>query len=351
VKVGWAAELEGFYLDGVVAFEDLLGLWRQRSGGGLDPGKGRLGQAIVEARHLGAADGETPGSQQQGQPALPGHATVGAVVFAREQGHRLPEEDAPDPTGWRQHAGIGGHLVIEAVDHDVEELHEASARDVVESGLAAQVGQGQALPQPPLHAIVAVVQNRQHGVHKAEQIRPVDALPLLQRRGRQTALAGLQVDSFSPRQLRGKLPQRLLVLGHGPPFVGRRRRTGETHADAPMVAGRHQQEGKEPAWERFGRVAESLVNTATSLLSQENAAAVAAVRQMIAPRPPGTALAEDGQVADLGILVPALGLDLATLLIGDRDQVLFAASTADVTIPVLDDRQMTHRQRHGNPGN
>jgi len=52
-----------------------------------------------------------------------------------------------------------------------------------------------------------------------------------------------------------------------------------------MVPGRYQEEGKEPARQRLGCVAETLVDPATSLLGQEDAAAVAAVRQMITPRP------------------------------------------------------------------
>jgi hypothetical protein len=138
------------------------------------------------------------------------------------------------------------------------------------------------------------------------------------------------------------------VLSHGSALVGRRRRTSEAHADTPMVPGRYQEEGKEPARQRLGCVAETLVDPATSLLGQEDAAAVAAVRQMITPRPPGAGLLEDRQVADFGVLVPALGLDSVPLVFGERYQIFFAAGAADVTVPVLHDRQMAYGQGHVN---
>jgi hypothetical protein len=302
----------------------------------------------VQARHLAVADSETPGSQQEGDSPLPGHAAVGAVILAGKQRHCLPEQNATDPAGRRQRGRIDRHLTLQAVHHDLEELHQASASDIIKTSLAAQVSHGQALPQPPLQPIFAIAQNRQQGVHEVEQIRPVDALPSLQSGGRQDAIAGSQINSFPLRQLRCKFSECLLVIGYGSALVGRRRGTGETHADAPMVAGRYQQEGKEPAREGLGPVAETLVDPATSLLGQEDATAVAAVRQMIAPRPPGTGLLEDRQVADFGVLVPALGLDAAVLLFGERHQVFFAAGAADVTVPILHDRQMTYGQRHVN---
>lgn len=105
------------------------------------------------------ADGEAPGGRQQGQAALPGHAAIGSVVFAGKERRRLAKQDASDPAGWRHRGGIDGHLRVETVYQDLEKLRETPALDFVETGLAAMLRQGQALPQPPLHPIVAIVQN------------------------------------------------------------------------------------------------------------------------------------------------------------------------------------------------
>jgi hypothetical protein len=178
---------------------------------------------------------------------------------------------------------------------------------------------------------------------EAEEIGPQDTLSPLQCRGRQTIAAGWQLHPFPAHQLRGELPQSFFVLDYRPALIGCRRRTGEAHADPPMVAGRHQEEGKKPARKWLGRVSEALVDTATTLFGQENATAVAPVRQMIAPRPPRPALAKERQVADFRICFPSLRFEASPFLIGDGDQILFAATTADVAIPILENRQVTDR--------
>jgi hypothetical protein len=159
----------------------------------------------VQARHFTASDRKTPSGKQEGQPALPGHAAVGAVILAGEQRHRLPEQNATNPAGWRQRGRIGRHLAFQAVHHDLEEFRKSSTPHLIETSLAAKASHGHALPQAPLQPILPIAQNQQQSVHEAEQIRPWDALPSLQGwRGR--AAAGLQIDTFPLRQLRGKFP-------------------------------------------------------------------------------------------------------------------------------------------------
>src|SRR5438094_313721 len=82
-----------------------------------------------------------------------------SAVFAREQGHRLPEQDSSHPAGGWQHGRIGGYFTLQAGAHDLEELAQAFPPDLIEAGLPAEVGQGQAFPQPALHAIAAVAQD------------------------------------------------------------------------------------------------------------------------------------------------------------------------------------------------
>src|SRR5438105_210798 len=88
------------------------------------------------------------------------------------------------------------------------------------------------------------------------------------------------------------------------------------------------------------------MNATAPFFGQENATAIAAVCQVITPRPPRAALAEDGQVTDLRIVFPALGFDAASLVFAQRDQVLFAAGATDMAVPVLHNGEMTHGQGH-----
>jgi hypothetical protein len=145
VKIGRTAELEGFYLDGVIALQDLFRLVGQHPGGGLDLLKRRFRQAIVQARHPALADRETPGGCQERQPSLPSHAAVRSVVFASKESRRLPKQDASNPAGPRNRGRIRGHLGIEAIHHDLQEFDEAASFDVFEASLAAEVRQSEAL--------------------------------------------------------------------------------------------------------------------------------------------------------------------------------------------------------------
>jgi|SRR5579871_1630747 len=183
-------------------------------------------------------------------------------------------------------------------------------------------------------------------MHEAKQVRPIDPLPALERGRRQSALTGPEVDAFALGQLGSKLPHGCLVIGYGASLVGRCGWTREPNTDAPMISRRHEQKREEPARQGFGLVAKPLVDPAPPLLGQKDTTAVAAVCQVIAPRPPRSGFLEDRQVADLRILVPALGLDAATLFFRQRYPVLFATGAADVTIPVLHNRQMAYWQRH-----
>lgn len=50
-------------------------------------------------------------------------------------------------------------------------------------------------------------------MHKAKQVRPIDALSALERGRRQAALAGAEVDAFPLGKLGSKLPYGRLVIG------------------------------------------------------------------------------------------------------------------------------------------
>src|SRR5215469_18801070 len=62
-----------------------------------------------------------------------------------------------------------------------------------------------------------------------------------------------------------------------------------------------------------------------------------------------TVLDERLMAAQVGVAVPALRLDALLLLLGDGDAVFFAAGAANVTVPVLQDRQMMDGDCHDKP--
>src|SRR5262249_49196107 len=80
------------------------------------------------------------------------------------------------------------------------------------------------------------------------------------------------------------------------------------------------------------------------------AAAVGAVVELVAPRPERADTLERSQSAEVPVAVPALRLDALPLLLGDGDLIFLAAGAADVAIPVLQNREMTDRKRHRQPG-
>src|SRR5260370_35506900 len=137
------------------------------------------------------------------------------------------------------------------------------------------------------------------------------------------------------------------MAGDGPALVLGRRGAGKTQADATVGSRGHQHKRKHPAGKRLGLVAVFLVNPATALFAQEDATAILAVIELIVPRPPGAALEEDRQAADLGILFPALGFDSPALLVRNRDDIFLAAIAANMAVPVLPDLQVTDGKRHG----
>src|SRR5262249_32754240 len=114
--------------------------------------------------------------------------------------------------------------------------------------------------------------------------------------------------------------------------------------------GRHKHKRKHATGERLGVVAKLLMNPAAPLLAQKDATAILTIVDLVLPRPPGTALQEDRHAADLRILVPPLGLDAAALFLGNADDILLAAVAADMTVPILHDRQVTNGKRHGLSG-
>src|SRR5262249_22036866 len=121
----------------------------------------------------------------------------------------------------------------------------------------------------------------------------------------------------------------------------------------PVVAGRHQGEGENPAGEGLGVRPEALVDAAAALVAEKQAAAVLVMVQAITLRPPETPgdADEDRPVLEVGLALPALGGDPLVILSGDRNGVFAAAVGAGVTVPVLHDRQVAdwpgHDDFHG----
>ncbi len=182
-------------------------------------------------------------------------------------------------------------------------------------------------------------------------VGPADLQAGLQRGRRRQRAVGLRRQLLALGQAGGELLQRRIVFGQRPALVRRRRRAGVSQADAPVVARRDQHEREQPARQRLRLVAVPLVDAATALLAQEDAAAVGPVVEPPFPRPRRAVTDERGEAAEVLVAVPALGVDALLLLVGDGDEVLLAAGTADVAIPVLQDGEMTDGERHGPTGN
>src|SRR5437660_52002 len=100
-----------------------------------------------------------------------------------------------------------------------------------------------------------------------------------------------------------------------PALVARGRRTGEAHADAPVIADRDQHKGEETAGKRLGLVAEFLMDAAAPLLAEEDAASVLPAVEVITSPPEWTALLEKRPAAKLRIVLPPLCLNAGALLI------------------------------------
>jgi hypothetical protein len=234
---------------------------------------------------------------------------------------------------------VGVHRGLE----ELEQLAQAVAPDVVQAHLPHFGDQGQALAQAQLDGVAAVAEEVEKRLHDAQQVGPVHPLPALERGRRGQGAVGLGLQALAPGQLGRELGQRLVVGGDGPALVAGSRGTGVTYADAPMVARGHQHEWEKPAGERLGLVAEALVDPATTLLAEEDAAAVLAVVEPIPPGPGGAMPREGFVAAEVLVAVPALFLDAAALLVRERNLVLLAAGAADVTVPVLQHRQVADR--------
>jgi len=117
-----------------------------------------------------------------------------------------------------------------------------------------------------------------------------------------------------------------------------------------MVAGRDQHEREQAAGQRLGFVAEALVDAATPFVAEKNAAAVGTVVEPPLARPRRTLADERNMTAEVGVAVPALGLNAFAFLVGDGDDVFLTTGTANMAIPVLQDRQMTDGKRHDQTG-
>ena len=94
---GRAAELQRTDFRRVIALQNVLHLQRHRPARLFHLLKRGFRQPFVQPRHRAGPAREPPRRPQPRRQAVPGRAAVGAVVLAREQGRRLPEQDAADP--------------------------------------------------------------------------------------------------------------------------------------------------------------------------------------------------------------------------------------------------------------
>jgi hypothetical protein len=76
------------------------------------------------------------------------------------------------------------------------------------------------------------------------------------------------------------------MLGQGLAQVPCGRGAGEAQADTPRFTSRHQHQRIQPAGQRLGLAAETLVDETAPLLAQEDAGAVGAVVELKTRRPP-----------------------------------------------------------------
>ncbi len=136
-----------------------------------------------------------------------------------------------------------------------------------------------------------------------------------------------------------------VVFGKRPATVGCRGRTRIAQSNAPLIAHRDEHEGKQPARERLGLVAETLVNPAAALRAEEDAAAVVAVIQLHPPRPRRADALEGCKPAQI-IGLPVLLLDALDLVLGERDAIFLATGAGCVAVPVLHDGEVLDRQGH-----
>src|SRR5262249_20569741 len=178
------------------------------------------------------------------------------------------------------------------------------------------------------------------------QLSPGDALAGLKPRRANHCAIGQRRQSFALGQPVGKLAQLCVMFGEGTSLVRPRRRTGIADADTPVIALRYQHEGKQPARQRLGVVAEALMDAAASLLGEEDTATVRAVVELRAASPDRSCALKGSQPPEVLVAVPALAVNALPFLRGDGDLVFLAAGAADVTVPVLQDREMTDRERH-----
>lgn len=110
-----------------------------------------------------------------------------------------------------------------------------------------------------------------------------------------------------------------------------------------MIADRHQDEWKQTARQRLGSETEALVNPTSTLLAQENTAAVGVSVEKTPLRPEESLVREQRKTLEFSLLRPALGLDAQPFLWGESDLVFLAAVAGNVTVPVLCNGKMTDR--------
>ena len=128
-------------------------------------------------------------------------------------------------------------------------------------------------------------------------------------------------------------------LGHRATRIRRGRRARETHADAPVIACRYEDKGKQPAYEWFGVGSETLLNPAAVGGCQKDARPIWPMSQL----PFLGAFAhwlEPRLGSNLGIVCQIQRLDAMLLFVRDH-HLQPATIAAALTISVLHQRQIS----------
>ena len=252
----------------------------------------------------------------------------------------------PTQPGGGKDRRIDRRLGVGHAAQHVQQFAEARTGDALQLCPLHLPRRRQTLAQPALHRVPTVAQHRDERLHDPQGVGPVEALTAVQVRRSDERSVGLRLEALALGKAIRKDGEVVLVLGHRPALVRRRRRTGEANADAPVIAGRDQNEREQPAGKRLGLVAVTLVDAAPALFAEEHTTAVGPVVERVAPVPEPAAAHERRVAAEVHDGVPFLRLDASPFLFGERDQVFLAATTGDVTVPVLHHRQRSDREGH-----
>jgi hypothetical protein len=149
--------------------------------------------------HAACSGDETPRSRRPG--GLTAYdAPVRPVILARIQGQRLAEKQTGHPTGRCQRGGVCGHFVVQAGAYQVQKLDQPATGDLIEASLPADSRECEAAADPMFDAVLPLAQQCLERLHKAKQIRPIDALMSLQKR----CLQAGRIDPVTPFNFRNE---------------------------------------------------------------------------------------------------------------------------------------------------